>query len=709
MIAKNTTIEIGMSESVQVKILIVDDREENLFAMEALLESPDLFIITARSGNEALGILLEQEVALILLDVQMPGMNGFETAELIRGSSRTKHIPIIFVTAISKEKKNIFQGYESGAVDYLFKPIEPEILKSKVRVFIDLHQQKQTLENITRKLEMTISELIDSRKKLRHNEESIREAWQAAEKARDSAEEASRAKSEFLANMSHEIRTPLNGIIGMADLALLETINPQQKERIESIRQSGESLLEILNEILDLSKIEAERVELESISFNPMEVIERVARMLSIKIYEKDLELICKIDPNIPDQVIGDPTRFRQVILNLLSNAYKFTEKGEIHFEAKFRSASLQKVIIDFKISDTGIGIAGDKLDNIFQSFEQAESSTSRKYGGTGLGLSITRKLLDLMKGEIRVTSVLGKGSTFYMSIPFNKYSETGPISEEAEDKTGSFSPVLIIDKSSNSSEAIRAVFDSLPVAYKILINPVVDVDELANSLTNEKLIIIDSEIITTEEKLLTDELPRALNSTKNIPVIVMAPSTVNLNKDDLIARGLYSILRKPLFPRDVKATLNEPLELRQDNALLNQQDIIGIGGGRSLHLLLAEDNPINTKLAVGLIQLKNWKVDCAVNGMEAVEMFKLKSYDLVLMDIQMPEMDGMDATRKIREIEAMKGSKHTPIVALSAHAMKNDIDKALSCGMDDYITKPFKPKELYIIIDKLTQRNIEN
>jgi CheY-like chemotaxis protein len=393
----------------------------------------------------------------------------------------------------------------------------------------------------------------------------------------------------------------------------------------------------------------------------------------------------------------------------LLSNAYKFTEKGEIHFEAKFRSASLQKVIIDFKISDTGIGIAGDKLDNIFQSFEQAESSTSRKYGGTGLGLSITRKLLDLMKGEIRVTSVLGKGSTFYMSIPFNKYSETGPISEEAEDKTGSFSPVLIIDKSSNSSEAIRAVFDSLPVAYKILINPVVDVDELANSLTNEKLIIIDSEIITTEEKLLTDELPRALNSTKNIPVIVMAPSTVNLNKDDLIARGLYSILRKPLFPRDVKATLNEPLELRQDNALLNQQDIIGIGGGRSLHLLLAEDNPINTKLAVGLIQLKNWKVDCAVNGMEAVEMFKLKSYDLVLMDIQMPEMDGMDATRKIREIEAMKGSKHTPIVALSAHAMKNDIDKALSCGMDDYITKPFKPKELYIIIDKLTQRNIEN
>jgi len=677
--------------------------------MEALLESPELQIITARSGNEALGILLDQEVALILLDVQMPGMNGFETAELIRGSSRTKHIPIIFVTAISKETKHIFQGYESGAVDYLFKPIEPEILKSKVRVFIDLHQQKLTLENITRKLEMTISELIESRKKLRQNEETIREAWQAAEKARDSAEEANRAKSEFLANMSHEIRTPLNGIIGMADLALLENFTPLQKERIEAIKQSGESLLEILNEILDLSKIEADRVELESIPFNPVEVIERVVRMLSIKIYEKNLELICKIDSGIPDQVMGDPTRFRQIILNLLSNAYKFTEKGEIQIEVHIEGTTEQKIILQFVISDTGIGIPKNKLNQLFQSFQQAEASTSRKYGGTGLGLNITRKLLDLMKGDIRVVSDLGKGSSFYFSIPFKRF--TGIEVHQSDNKTGieRFSPVLIIEKTNQGAKAVKSVFDSLLLLYEISIQPVVDLEKLVNSISNQQLIIVDSGVITTTGKNLSDELPKALKNHKNVPVIIMAPGTVNLNRDDLLARGLFSILRKPLFPRDIKATLTEQFKQPSLNQSPDQQDIIGTPIARSLHILLAEDNPINSKLAVGFIQFKNWKVECAINGAEAIARFQEKTYDLILMDIQMPEMDGMESTRRIREIETLKGLNPTPIVALSAHAMKGDIDKALSCGMDDYITKPFKPNELYFIIEKLTRLKTGN
>ncbi len=698
-----------MIENLPVKILIVDDREENLFAMEALLESPDLHIVTARSGNEALGILLDQEVALILLDVQMPGMNGFETAELIRGSSRTRNIPIIFVTAISKESKHIFQGYESGAVDYLFKPIEPEILKSKVRVFIDLHQQKQALENITRKLETTISELIESRKKLRQNEESIRDAWKTAEKARDSAEEANRAKSEFLANMSHEIRTPLNGIIGMADLALIETSTPQQKERIETIRQSGESLLEILNEILDLSKIEAERVELESIPFNPIEVIERVVRMLSIKIYEKNLELICKIDPAIPNEVMGDPTRFRQIILNLLSNAYKFTEAGEILIEADIEATTDQSVILQFVISDTGIGIPKNRLDQLFQSFQQAEASTSRRFGGTGLGLSITRKLLDLMKGDIRVESDHGKGSSFFFRIPFKRSSDTGTHDQSAIGSIERYSPVLIIEKSRQGSKAAEAIFDTLPLVYEISVQPVVDTVKLIPAITNQNLIIVDSGVLTTDGKSLYDELPRALKNHKNIPVIVMAPSTVNLDRDDILSRGLFAILRKPLFPRDIKATLNEHLKKSIPNISPDQQDIIETPVSRTLHILLAEDNPINTKLAVGFIQLKNWKIDCAVNGLEAVQRFQEKKYDLVLMDIQMPEMDGMEATRKIREYETLKGLKTVPVVALSAHAMKNDIDKAISCGMDDYITKPFKPNELYFLIEKLTRLNSDN
>jgi CheY-like chemotaxis protein/anti-sigma regulatory factor (Ser/Thr protein kinase) len=495
----------------------------------------------------------------------------------------------------------------------------------------------------------------------------------------------------------------------MADLALLENTTPQQKERIESIKQSGESLLEILNEILDLSKIEAEKIELESIAFNPMEVVERVARMLSIKIYEKNLELICKIDPAIPDQVIGDPTRFRQIILNLISNAYKFTDQGEICIEASILDSSEQIVVLGFVVSDTGIGIPKQNLQRIFQSFQQAEASISRKYGGTGLGLSITRKLLDLMKGEIRVESEHGKGSKFLFSIPFKRFSNGDARPSVSNIGLEHFSPVLIIEKDQMAAKASSSVFDSLPLLYEIMVLPVVNLENFTKTLTNQQLIVVDSGVLTTTGKKLADELPGALKGLRNTPVIVMAPSTVNLNREDLLVRGLFSILRKPLFPRDIKATLSEQIKQIDLNLKPDQQDVLEIPVTGPLHILLAEDNPINTKLAAGLIQLKNWKVDCAVNGLEAVEMFKVNTYDLVLMDIQMPEMDGMEATQKIRQLESVKGLRAVPIVALSAHAMKGDIDKALRCGMDDYITKPFKPNELYSIIEKLTRLKPDN
>ncbi|MDD4646154.1 MAG: response regulator [Bacteroidales bacterium] len=695
-----------MTEILPVKILIVDDSEENLFAMEALLDNPDLLIITARSGNEALGILLEQEVALILLDVQMPGMNGFETAELLRGSSRTKHIPIIFVTAINKETRHIFQGYESGAVDYLFKPIEPEILKSKVRVFIDLHQQKQTLENITRKLESSISELIESKKKLKQSEESMREAWKAAEKAREFAEEANRAKSEFLANMSHEIRTPLNGVIGMANLALIESCSLNQKERIESIKQSGEALLEILNEILDLSKIEADRVELESIPFNPIEVIELISRMLSVKIYEKNLELICKIDPTIPDQVVGDPTRFRQVILNLLSNAYKFTETGEIRIEALVEDMSEEQVKLKFIVSDTGIGIPKNKQQKLFHSFQQAEASINRRYGGTGLGLCITKKLLDLMGGDIRVESESGKGSSFYIRVPFQRVSGDRFSSIETTTDLELFSPVLIIEKNELGAKAVRAVFDSLPMHYKISVQPVVDLDPFLQSIKHEQLIMVNSEIVTTQGAFLFEELPKAMKSQINCPVLAIVPGTVNLSEEDLLACGLFAMLRKPLFPRDIITVLTENPKNADSRQAIEVPAIKPPNEARVLHILLAEDNLINTKLAAGFIKLKNWTVDCVMNGADAVKMFKAGHYDLILMDIQMPEMDGMEATQKIREYESLNHLEQVPIVALSAHAMKRDIAKALSYGMNDYITKPFKPNDLYSMIEKATRLN---
>ncbi|MCX6224168.1 MAG: response regulator, partial [Bacteroidia bacterium] len=271
------------------------------------------------------------------------------------------------------------------------------------------------------------------------------------------------------------------------------------------------------------------------------------------------------------------------------------------------------------------------------------------------------------------------------------------------------FSPVWIIEKTDQGAKAVKAVFDSLPLLYDVSIQPVVDLENLIKSIENHHLIIVDSGVVTTKGKLLSDELPKALKNLKNVPVIIMAPSMVNLSKDDLLARGLFSILRKPLFPRDIKATLSEKFKQASRTISPDKQDSVETMVARPLHILLVEDNPINTKLAVGLIQLKNWKVDCAINGTEAVAMFRENIYDLILMDIQMPEMDGMEATQKIREIEALKGLSPIPVVALSAHAMKGDIDKALSCGMDDYITKPFKPNELYSLIENLTRLKTGN
>jgi signal transduction histidine kinase len=691
-----------MADQLPVRILIVEDREDKMQAMLSILQKPELEIISASSGNEAISILQEQDFALILMNVQLRGLSGYDTAEVIRGNPRTSVIPIIFITDPILRENQIFRGNDAGPVDYLFKPFEPAILKSKVKMFVDIHKQKITLESITRRLEQTISELIQSRKKLRQNEEVIREAWKAAEKAREVAEEASRAKSQFLANMSHEIRTPLNGIIGMAELALLDKFTPEQREKIETIKQSGESLMEILNEILDLSKIEAEKVELEQIPFSPAEVIENVGRMLSVKIYEKNLELIPKIDPELPDQVIGDPTRFRQILLNLFSNAVKFTEEGEITIEAVAETLKGSHATLRFCVEDTGIGMQPNQIEGLFQSFRQGEASIARRYGGTGLGLSITHKLVGLMSGNIWVESEEGKGSKFFVRIPFKRVLPDKQSNQGESMILKAFNPVLVLEHNEHAAKAARSVFAGMDVNADFLVKPVITHNEVQNALKNHKAVFVAGEVRSKLNRMLAEELPNALKAFP-VPVFLIAPVSQPINSDELFALGIAGIIKKPLFA----STLGKSLMEHKKPSLASQspavQDIIEIEPSRELKILLAEDNPVNTRLAVGFLQLKNWKVDCATNGVEAVNLFKLNTYDLVLMDIQMPEMDGLEAVMKIREHEQNCGSQPVPIIALSAHAMRGDIDKAICAGMNDYITKPFKPADLYHLIEKLT------